>query len=322
MRPDDAFESVRRAIENGRPANGYLIVGPIRGAALELALRILQLLFCEAERKPCGVCDACRHVEERTLADVHWLFPESKSRIITIEQMHEKLLSQVHQTSLAGGWKAGVIVGADRLRTESANAFLKTLEEPPPRTLFLLLTDAPQGLLPTIVSRCQRIDLSTTRELAEPWRTQMLEILERELFKTPMERQASANSLYEVLCSIKAAAEEEVKRETRSEAELVEEDEKVFDAKVTARYREIRTDLILTLESWFRDLFILCAGGDPALVKNSAFLETLQERAKRLTLAQAIYNVNAIEELAGKLELNVSEESLIGFTIDRLHHGV
>ncbi|MBO7653388.1 MAG: hypothetical protein J6U40_00575 [Kiritimatiellae bacterium] len=322
MRLDEAFESVRHAFDCGRPANGYLIVGPVRGAAMDLAVKILQLLFCTADAKPCGVCDACRHVRERTVADIHWLVPESKSRIITIEQMHNKLLEQVLQTSLAGGWKAGVIVGADRLRTESANAFLKTLEEPPPQTIFLLLTDAPQGLLPTIISRCQRIDLTASSELAEPWKERVLDILDSPLFKTPMERQISANFLCDVLNSIKAFAEDEVKRESKSEEELVEVDDAVFAARVNARYREIRTDLVLTLESWFRDLFILRAGGDPALIRNRAYRETLEERARKLTLAQTLYNINAIEELAGKLELNVSEDSLIGFAIDRLNHGV
>jgi DNA polymerase-3 subunit delta' len=62
-------------------------------------------------------------------------------------------------TSFSGGWKVAVIYGADRMREEAANAFLKTLEEPPAKTMFLLLTDAPEGILPTIASRSQRIDL-------------------------------------------------------------------------------------------------------------------------------------------------------------------
>ena len=165
MQLNDTFEMVKRAIESGRPAHGYLIVGPVRGVGMELAMRILQTLFCSAPNRPCGACERCRRVTERIESDIHWVFPEKKSRIISAEQIREKLIHEVTQTSLAGGWKVGVLVGADRLNEASANAFLKTLEEPPEKTLFVLLSDAPQQLLPTILSRCQRIDLNAQREL-------------------------------------------------------------------------------------------------------------------------------------------------------------
>ena len=73
--------------------------------------------------------------------------------------MRERIVEPMATTSFSGGWKVGVIYGADRLRAESANAFLKSLEEPPPKTMYLLLTDQPDAILPTIVSRTQRIDL-------------------------------------------------------------------------------------------------------------------------------------------------------------------
>ena len=103
MEVDEAYSLISRAIDAGRPAHGYLIVGDVRGNCLELVNRIL------------GKC--------------------------------------------GGGWKAGVISGADRMQVEAANAFLKTLEEPPPRTIFLMMTDQPDAMLPTITSRSQRIDL-------------------------------------------------------------------------------------------------------------------------------------------------------------------
>lgn len=78
------------------------------------------------------------------------------------------LLPWLSDTAFAGGWKVVVLAGADRLTNEAANAFLKMLEEPPPKTLILLLTDAPQALLPTIRSRCQRIDLDEPPSWTSP----------------------------------------------------------------------------------------------------------------------------------------------------------
>lgn len=322
MQLNETYQMVRRAIDAGRPAHGYLIVGPVRGIGMDLAVRILQTLFCgNAESRPCGACEPCRRVAERIEVDVHWIFPEKKTRIISAEQIREKLIAPVTQTSFGGGWKAGVLVGADRLNDASANAFLKTLEEPPEKTLFLLLSDSPQQLLPTIVSRCQRIDLVDVRELAEPWKSRVVETLASPLYGRALERLAMSNLLFSILSDIKSKAEQLVREESQGE-EKVEEEDGVFDAKVSARYRELRTDFLLTLMRWFRDLFVLKAGGADTLVFTKAKIEVLRERAARLTLAQAVYNLEAVEELGRQMERNLSEETLLAYALDRMNHGV
>jgi DNA polymerase-3 subunit delta' len=110
---------------------------------MKLTHLIIQNLFCTAEEKPCKKCASCRRVEEHTEPDVHWIFPEMKSRVISAEQMREKLLAEISQTSFSGGWKVGVLVGADRLNDSSANAFLKTLEEPPENAFLVVDRHAP-----------------------------------------------------------------------------------------------------------------------------------------------------------------------------------
>ncbi len=320
MKLNDTYQMIRHAIDAGRPAHGYLIVGPVRGLGMELAVKVLQTLFCREEARPCAACDRCRRVIERIEADVHWIFPEKKTRVISAEQVREKLIAAVTQTSFGGGWKAGVLVGADRLNESSANAFLKTLEEPPEKTLFLLLSDAPQQLLPTIVSRCQRIDLDDVRELSEPWRSRVVETLASPMYGRPLERLAMSSLLYAILNDIKSKAEQLVRDESSSDEN--EEDDGVFDARVSARYRELRTDFLLTLMRWFRDLFVLRSGGDESLVFTKAKVEVLRERAKRLTLTQAIYNLGAVEELARQMERSLSEETLLAYALDRMNHGV
>lgn len=322
VRVDDIFQMVKRAITAGRPAHGYLIVGPVRGVAMDLTLRILKMLFCQDEKdKPCENCEGCRRVTERIEPDVHWVFPEKKSRVISAEQIRDRLLYEMTQTAFAGGWKVGVLVGADRLNDASANAFLKTLEEPPEKTLFLLLSDTPQHLLPTILSRCQRIDLAEVRELDEPWKSQVIETLASPFWGRSLENLAMSNMLYSFLADMKERAASMVVDESKDETKI-DEDDDVFDAKINARYREIRTDFLLTLMRWFRDLFVLQAGGDNNLVYNSSKLLVLKERSSRLTLSKAIYNLNAIEELTRQMEKNLSEETVLAYAMDRLSHGV
>ncbi|MBP5510147.1 MAG: hypothetical protein J6Z49_04455 [Kiritimatiellae bacterium] len=325
MTREQSFEFIKNAILSGRSAQAYLITGNTRGDARRLAVHILQMLFCTSTgEKPCGTCDACHKVANRVEVDVHWVFPEKKSRIISVEQIRTQVLGPMTETSFGGGWKAAVISNADCMRTEAANAFLKTLEEPVPKSLFILLSDAPQKLLPTVISRCQRIDLDENRSLPEPWEGRVLDVLAGPVLGSPTERLASANMLVAILAEMQKEAEREVREEGKQEkstGEIVEEKD-VVTAKVSARYREMRHDFMLTVQRWFRDLMILTAGGDETLVYNQRYLETLKPRAARLKLAQALYNVNAVDEMDAQLEKNMKEEHVLAYAIDRIHHGV
>lgn len=157
MEASSAFDLISRAIDLGSAAHGYLICGDLKGNCEELASRILEKLFP----------DALTQVRENTHPDIHRLEPEGLKRIIKVDSMREKIVDPMSTTSFSGGWKVGVIVAADRMEAPSANAFLKTLEEPPEKTLFLLLTDTPDAILPTIVSRAQRIDLPRSEGILE-----------------------------------------------------------------------------------------------------------------------------------------------------------
>jgi DNA polymerase-3 subunit delta' len=87
---------------------------------------------------------------------VSWVRPQEESRQIRIEQVRE-LSAELALTSHAGGYKAGILTPADALNRFAANALLKTLEEPPPRTLLILVATEPSRLPPTVLSRCQRL---------------------------------------------------------------------------------------------------------------------------------------------------------------------
>ena len=153
----EAYSLISRAIDTGHAAHGYLIVGDVRVNGSELVRRILLKLFP----------DATAQIESGSHPDVATLEPEGKARIISVESMRERIVAPMSTTAFSGGWKVGVIYGADRLRAEAANAFLKSLEEPTPQTLYLMVTDQPDGILPTIVSRSQRIDLPLPAGLLE-----------------------------------------------------------------------------------------------------------------------------------------------------------
>jgi len=149
MEVSEAFQLISRAIDAGRVANGYLVVGDLSGGCEELAEKVLERLFP----------NELPQIRSKSHPDVSYLMPEGAKRIIKVDSMRERIVEPMSLASFSGGWKVGIICGADRMEAPSANAFLKSLEEPSPKTLYLLLTDQPDAILPTIISRTQRIDL-------------------------------------------------------------------------------------------------------------------------------------------------------------------
>ena len=149
--PADILERLRRAREHGRLPHAMLITGTTGSGRSRLALEIAALVNDTTAEK------AATH------PDVHKLEPGSKSRRILVEPFRDFCQPFFSTSFRAGATKTGIILDADRLHLNAANAFLKTLEEPPDNTLFILVTSNP-GLLPvTIVSRCAHFPLRTAK---------------------------------------------------------------------------------------------------------------------------------------------------------------
>jgi DNA polymerase-3 subunit delta' len=145
--PADILERLRRAHAGGRLPHAMLISGSAGSGRAELAMNIAGMV------NETDAAGAASH------PDVHKLEPESKSRRILIEpfrQFCEPFFSTSFRT---GATKTGIILEADRLHPNAANAFLKTLEEPPANTLFILVTSNPGQLPVTVVSRCAHFPL-------------------------------------------------------------------------------------------------------------------------------------------------------------------
>jgi DNA polymerase III subunit delta' len=158
------------ALSRGRLPHALLIHEAPGAGGEWLAGWAAQLVLCQnPSRAPCGACPGCARVLARQHPDLLWLSPEEDSRQIRIEQVRE-LASELALTSHGGGYKVSAIVPADALNRFAANALLKTLEEPPARTLLILVATAPSRLPPTILSRCQRLPVrAPSRAQSRAW---------------------------------------------------------------------------------------------------------------------------------------------------------
>ena len=331
----EAKNYFRTAFAAGRLAHAYIVVGPPHGEAADFATFAMQLATCKAGRDaPCGHCDACRQIASHIFADTFWLRPMKKSRIISVQQMRQGttenkipppyFIPWLNETSLLGGWKFGIIESADRMNSAAANALLKTLEEPPPETLLLLLTDAPQALLPTIISRCETISLSTPpQELEEKYFDPLMELLSSMEFSGPFAANAYSQRILAILAEMREDAEKEASAEADESAEDgldVDGDEE--DARVSAIYRQKRSLLVTTLQRWLRDIMAASAAGEAAPLHYPKFASAIRERAARVPLASALANIEAVENLSVQLEeRNIPDSAGFPYWLDRIDFG-
>ncbi len=190
-------EVLRRAVGGGRVPHAYLFHGPDGVGKCALALEFAKTLQCErGEAEACDRCLACTKVSRMLHPDVHVLFPypkdadaddvterlqrlaqnpyaavdfvrrpslsdpsktSNKQALYPVARINAELRRAMSFRPVEGRYKVAVMTDADLLRVEAANAFLKLLEEPGPQTVFVLTTSRPDRLLPTILSRCQRL---------------------------------------------------------------------------------------------------------------------------------------------------------------------
>jgi DNA polymerase III subunit delta' len=144
---------LRRALASGRLAHAYLFGGPEGIGKRLMALALVRTIFCNAGNG-CGSCSACRKVDHHNHPDLLILEPDGNS--IKIEQVRA-LQKELAYRPLEAPRKVCLIDGAEKLGANAGNALLKTLEEPPSRTLLILLSPLPENVLGTIRSRCQRL---------------------------------------------------------------------------------------------------------------------------------------------------------------------
>lgn len=151
-----ASNMLERSFRAGRLAHAYLFIGPEGSGKKDTALHFAKMILCESslDNKPCGECSHCRRIESGNYPDVSVLEPEGQA--IKIQQIRE-IQRSFALKAMESSRKIYIVTKAEQMTQEAANALLKFLEEPATPVVAILLANQKQGLLPTIVSRCQII---------------------------------------------------------------------------------------------------------------------------------------------------------------------
>ena len=256
-----AIELLQRAHEQNRLGHAYLISGPVGSGKREVAAKLASVV------NGTGVPD----VFSSKARDIFVAEPESKSRRIVIEQIRQ-LEHALRLQASDGRRKVAIIAEADRLQPQAANAFLKTLEEPPRNSLLLLLSSLPEVLPDTIVSRCISIPLDPIGDEIElPERAELIELLR----KASREKKWGAREAYqisrgmqELLASIRdqiksqnaeALEKEEARYRNTTDGTWLEDREEYYKALTESLYIQRRAALVEVLLEWWSDVLRACS---------------------------------------------------------------
>jgi DNA polymerase III subunit gamma/tau len=153
---EHVVRTLRNAVEQGKVHHAYLFVGSRGTGKTSMAKILAACLNCvnAPTTSPCGTCDSCVAIANATSLDVIEMDAASNNSVDDIRDLREK----VAYAPVSGRHKVYILDEAHMLSSQAWNAFLKTLEEPPPRTIFVLATTEAQKVLPTVVDRCHRFD--------------------------------------------------------------------------------------------------------------------------------------------------------------------
>lgn len=304
---EQARQLLQRARQSGRQPHALLFTGTAEAGTHRLALS----LAAELDNAHAESLESLRHPMCRVLR------PGSKIRSIPIAAVRsiEPFLALRADT---GTTKLIIISEADRLMEEAANAFLKTLEEPPPDTLIILITELPHRLLPTILSRCVRLDLcsaDTSTVHLSPAQQQFLPDVRQAFARLGDDVAALAlrADLQNRLATLRESITERITSAVKAEAKAVAEGTDIRDWEARqkdATLAAIETEY-LSERARMLELLSLCFGQAVLLASHAPdtvpLAPELQDVATKHSVADLLRRMRAVDDLRTDLNFNVNE---------------
>jgi len=303
------------ALESNRVAQAYLFYGPEGVGKSKMAEVLMRRLVCRAPEldEPCGACPDCRMFEAGTHPDVHRVGnPDDKSLGIDAVRRLQGVLSYTPY----GRTHVTYVAPADRLTLQAANAFLKTLEEPPGRAVFILVSAYPERIPPTVLSRCVRIPF---RHLSSE---EIIGSLGTMGYMGPEVRTAAAfaeGNLAKAVELVSGAWSPQVRDEVIS---LAKRARSLGTVEVAALAQEMASRAVLEerlrmLAAWYRDLLMWLETADEVLVVNADRLSEIRSAAQGYSARELVQIITRIENALQRLEGNgnprlIAEVLLLG----------
>ncbi|MDF1535702.1 MAG: DNA polymerase III subunit delta' [bacterium] len=308
-----AVTILQRSLERGRVPTAYLFTGPPGCGRLTAAVALAASLNCEAGPIACGACASCRLYAAGNHPDLHIIVPEKGKRWIVIEQVREEILAKAYLKPMIGGTSTFIVDDANTMNANASNAFLKTLEEPPETSHFVLIAPDRDSVLPTISSRCQTLVFNPLpRKLLEEILVgQGIDHVDAALLAAMAKGSVERALHYHASGALESLAEEFGPLSSLHDfgaGQLLD---------LSQRWGKNRKDAMGVLEfmsQWYRDMMILSEGAPEEQVIHMAHLDRLKEGADRLGSGALAEVLESVEDARQALDANTN----VQLTLDTL----
>ena len=314
---EEAVALLARSLEKDMLSHAYLFVGPPQVGKMTLAMNLSQAVNCleSPSSSPCGECNQCLRIAAGQHSDVQVIDLVANAsglgtrREISIDQIREVQHSAILKP-YEGKYRVFIFREASSLSPEASNALLKLLEEPPESVLFILLTSSGESIFPTIISRCQLVDLNPLP----------LDIIAGELqeaLNTPPQEAMDLARLSKgrIGWALEAARDPQLMEDYTAElgrmASLLDDtlEERFGYAEEVAalftRDREKALGRLRLAVSWWRDLLVL-KNGNGEFVSNVPAMEALQSHARWVSIPQVIEAIKRTQDTMSCLDGNIN----------------
>ncbi len=309
---DGPIAILKRALESGRVPTAYLFTGPPGCGRKQVALALAASLNCENGPLACGTCQACHQQSAGTFIDLHLASPLPGKTEIVIGQVRE-IIEKACLMPMQGRNSVFIVDDAHTMNLNATNAFLKTLEEPPATSRFILIAPNRDSVLPTISSRCQTLIFAPLGQKV------LIELLleaglpeERANLLAGMAR----GSMDRALAYHAQKVPEKLAAEFEPLASLHSADDSlILDlAERWGKKRNDATGILEFMAQWYRDMMILSVGGPRDQVIHQGHFEALENGVQAIGRNALPFILEAVEDAREDLSRNSNVE----LTLDRL----
>jgi DNA polymerase-3 subunit delta' len=292
----------QRQIAAGDVSHAYLLCGPDGIGKEHMAITLAAALACTGEEPPCGECSNCRRLRADEHPDLRIV--RGSNGTISIDEVRD-LRRFLTLSPYQASRRIALLIGFDGATTEASNALLKSLEEPPARSVLILTAESLQALLPTILSRCQVFRLRRLPRAA-------IEEALRAQHQLPVDRAATLARLADgnLAWAVSASRDESVTQRLEQDVSLAIDLCRHGRAYRLSQAEELskRDDLPQLLDTWsgwWRDV-LLMAAGQGEMVAHQAQREALQGLASVYGVGQAVEALRSIDDALDQIEHHVN----------------
>jgi DNA polymerase-3 subunit delta' len=310
---DGPVSILKKALERGRIPTSYLFTGPPGCGRMMAALATASSLNCQTGTTACGSCSSCLLYAAGNHPDLHIIkLPEGKRQIV-IEQVREEVLGRAYLKPMTGVTSTFIVQDAHLMNMNASNAFLKTLEEPPQTSHFILIAPDRDSVLPTISSRCQTLAFSPLpRQVVEDILVnEGIEKSEASLLAAMAKGSVKKALAYHLTGALQDLAEE---FEPLSSLHQYGAGQLLDLAQRWGRNRQDALGVLEFMAQWYRDMMILFEGAPEDQVIHVAHIEELRKGADRIGGLNLAAILESVEDAREAIEANTN----VQLTLDTL----